>query len=107
MMNQEQVVASLKDKLASDARWATRALVRIAEKQTSDELITEKTKEHNNVGFRPCDAYILTRMAEAQRRFRKLTPKQEAFVMRKMPVYARQLIRLTGLEPIRKALQPA
>lgn len=105
MMNQVQVIEQLKIKLGTDARWATRALVRIAQEQTDEELTKEQTRDHNNVGFRPCDAYILTRMAEAKRRFNKLTPKQEAFVMRKMPVYARQLIRLAGLEPIRKALE--
>ena len=107
MMNQEQVIAALKDKLATDARWATRALVRIAKEQTDEELTKEQTRDHNHVGFRPCDAYILTRMADAYKRYRRLTPRQEAFVMKKVPVYARQLIRLTGLEPIRKALQPA
>lgn len=105
-MNQEQVIATLKAKLATDARWAIRALVRIAQEQTADELVKEQTRDHNHVGFRPCDAYILTRMADAYKRFKRLTPKQEAFVMRKVPVYARQLIRLTGLDPIRKALQP-
>lgn len=38
MMNQEQVIAVLKVKLATDPRWAARALVRIAQEQTADDL---------------------------------------------------------------------
>lgn len=104
MMKQEEVIATLKVKLSTDARWAIRALVRIAKEQTQDELVKEQTRDHNHVGFRPCDAFILTRMAEAYTQYRRLTPKQEALVMRKVPVYARQLVRLTGLEAVRNAL---
>jgi hypothetical protein len=104
MMKQEDVIAALQVKLASDAAWAIRALVRIAKEQTSEELVSDNTREHNKVGFRVCDAFILTRMAKAFEQYGRLTPKQLALVMRKVPVYARQLVRLTGVEPIRKAL---
>lgn len=103
-MNQEEVVRTLKSKLAVDAKWAQRALLRIAKEQTPDEFVQEKTRDHNNRGFKVTDAFILTRMAQALQRYGSLTEKQMALVQRKIPTYARQLIKLTGVEPIRKAL---
>jgi hypothetical protein len=104
MMKQEEVVSALQNKLATDKAWALRALVRIAKEQTDEEQVKDRTELHNGVGFRVCDAFILTRMAKALEQYGRLTPKQLALVMRKVPVYARQLIRLTGIDPIRKAL---
>lgn len=104
MMNQEQVVKALKVKLQQNPAWAQRALLRIAKEQTATELTQESTNDLNNVGFKVTDAFILTRMAQALQRWGRLTEKQQALVQRKMPTYARQLVRLTGLEPIRKAL---
>jgi len=103
-MKQEDVIAALQNKLATDEAWAIRALVRIAKEQTNEEQVEDRTKNHNGVGFRVCDAFILTRMAKAFEQYGRLTPKQLALVMKKVPVYARQLVRLTGVEPIRKAL---
>jgi len=104
MMKQEDVIAALQNKLATDEAWAVRALVRIAREQTDEEQDKDRTELHNGVGFRVCDAFILTRMAKAFEQYGRLTPKQLALVMRKVPVYARQLVRLTGVDPIRKAL---
>ncbi len=103
-MKQEEVIAALQNKLATDPTWAVRALVRIAKEQTDEEQVKDRTELHNGVGFRVCDAFILTRMAKAFEQYKGLTPKQLALVMRKIPVYARQLVRLTGVDPIRKAL---
>ena len=103
-MNQEEVILSLKSKLARDAKWAQRALLRIAKEQTADEFVQEKTRELNNRGFKVTDAFILTRMAQALERYGRLTEKQMALVQRKIPTYARQLVKLTGVDPIRKAL---
>jgi len=103
-MKQEDVIAALQNKLATDEAWAVRALVRIAKEQTDEEQDKDRTEMHNGVGFRCCDAFILTRMAKAFQQYGRLTPKQLALVMRKVPVYARQLVRLTGVDPIRKAL---
>ena len=103
-MKQEEVISALQNKLASDSAWAIRALVRIAREQTSEEQDQDQTRDHNGVGFRCCDAFILTRMAKAFEQYGRLTPKQLALVMKKVPVYARQLVRLSGVDPIRKAL---
>ena len=103
-MKQEEVISALQMKLATDEAWAIRALVRIAREQTSEEQVQDQTRDHNGVGFRCCDAFILTRMAKAFEQYGRLTPKQLALVMKKVPVYARQLVRLTGVDPIRKAL---
>ena len=103
-MKKEEVISALQVKLSSDAKWATRALVRISQEQTEDEKNEDVTRQHNQVGFRVCDAFILTRMAKAFEQYGRLSPKQLALVMKKVPVYARQLVRLTGVEKIRTAL---
>ena len=104
---QEQVITALKSRLAQDERWAVRGLLRINQEQLADEQLQDETNHHNNVGFTKTDAFILSRFAKAYQQYRRLSPKQMAIVTRKMPTYARQLVRLTGTDKIRQSLQPA
>jgi len=94
----------LKTTLKTDARWAVRGMLRIYREQTSTEQSDDQTKIHNSVGFAPMDAFILSRFAKSAQQGWKMSPKQMALIHRKMPKYARQLIKLTGLDPIKKAL---
>jgi hypothetical protein len=98
------VVSALKQKLASDARWATRAMLLIHKHQTDEEQASSSTNEHNAVGFNSNDAYILTQFVESFGRYQSLTPKMLAIVFKKMPKYAGQVIRHVGREPIAKSL---
>lgn len=84
-------IAFLKEKLATDQRWAVRGLTRIYEFQTADEQAIGMTREYNDVGFSGVDAEILSSFAEQVLRGRTLSPKQMAIVFKKMPKYARQL----------------
>lgn len=84
----------LKYKLSSDERWALRALQRIYEGQTYEELNEENTKELNNLGFTGFDAPILTSIYKSYLEHNKrLTPKQLSLVMKMMKKYAGQIYR--------------
>lgn len=84
-------VEFLREKLSTDARWASRGLLRIYEYQTTDEKATQDTRHWNNVGFSGVDAEILSSFAEQLLKGRTLSEKQMAIVFRKMKKYARQL----------------
>lgn len=103
-MNKQQVVTTLKKTLATDAKWATRGLVRIFQEQTESEKATDHTSNLNGVGFNGTDAFILSQFAKAYGRWNRLSEKQMAIVHKKMPRYAGQLVRLVGQEKIAEAL---
>jgi hypothetical protein len=86
----------LQQKIQMDARWAQRALLAIFKNQTDDEKNDSSVKYNNNMGFRAVDSYILTSFATQLKTRGFLTPKQMAIVHKKMPVYARQLMRFYG-----------
>jgi len=97
-MNQAQVLIALQQKLATQPKWARRALNVVFAKQTADEKAAAYgvVRHNNSVGFRVQDAEILTSFARQLSSKGTLSPKQEALLMRKMPKYARQLLRLQG-----------
>ena len=65
--------------LATNNKAVGHALLVVNRNQTQDERNIEATRYHNGTGFRPCHAYMGTRMADfyAARGF--LTPKQVAY----------------------------
>jgi hypothetical protein len=87
-----------KEKLATDARWAVRGMIRIWEYQTEDEQNTQETNTSNGVGFTGSDAYILTSFADQVNAGRKMSPKQMEIIFKKMPKYAAQLQRIVKQE---------
>jgi len=84
----------IKEKLATDERWAMRGLMRIFEFQTSQEQSVDQTVEQNNVGFPHCHAEIFSSFAKQYQQRGYLSPKQMAIVHRGMPRYASQLLRI-------------
>jgi hypothetical protein len=92
------LLQALRQKLASDGRWAQRALLAIFKNQTADEQDGAQVKYHNNMGFRVMDAEILTSFAESLAHYGRLTEKQMRIVHKLMPIYARQLIRFCDEE---------
>ena len=64
--------------------------------QTADEQIQSSVKYHNQMGFRCMDSYILTSLALQLQQRGSLSPKQMAIVFKKMPIYARQLMKFYG-----------
>ena len=93
-MGKDETVQEWKKKIATDKRWATRALIVIYEKQTEDEKAIGTTKHHNQVGFNGVDSEILSSFAEQIKRGRSLSPKQRTILHKKMPKYASQLYSL-------------
>ncbi len=95
-MNTEDTINFIRAKLSTDARWAQRGLLAIFANQTNSEQTEATVREHNNMGFRACDARVLTSLATQLRNRGFLTPKQITLLHTKMPVYARQLITFHG-----------
>lgn len=95
-MNKKQVLVLLQQKLSTDTRWAQRALLAIFRNQTADEQVQGDVKHHNAMGFRCMDSYILTSFASQLQQRGSLSPKQMTIVFRKMPIYARQLMKFYG-----------
>ena len=84
-------IAFLREKCATDARWAIRALLRIYEDQTAEEQNAGHTRDHNGVGFSGVDGEILSSFASQVQKGRIMSVKQMALIHKKMPRYARQL----------------
>ena len=87
------IVDKLKVKLASDRRWAQRALLAIFKNQTDDEKIDGLVKHHNGKGFKSVDSEILTSFAGQLQLRGDLSEKQMAILHRKIPAYAGQLVK--------------
>lgn len=83
----------VKEKLATDKKWAVKALVRIfKENQTAEEKVYENTIVENGIGFTGADGEILSSFAKQQIKFGRLSDKQMALVHKKMPKYWGQVI---------------
>lgn len=91
MKIQKDVIGFVKGKLAVDAKWAERAIVKLFERQTSDEQSSQNTKMANGQGFTSNDAFILSSFAEQINRGRTLSPKQLAIAFHKLPKYGKQV----------------
>lgn len=78
-----------------------RALVALNNRQTQGEQIDKTTRVHNSMGFRPCDAYMGTALAEFYTKTGFLTPKQIAWCRKlnskgqiRLSCYAGQLLKI-------------
>lgn len=97
-MSKATVIAEWKQNIATDDRWAKRALARIYREQTADEQASGATKHHNSVGFTGRDAEIGTDLARKLERGYQFSYKQMALIRKIMQKYAGQLYRLTHQE---------
>jgi hypothetical protein len=95
-MNKKDALSALQAKLATDVRWAQRGLLAIFRNQTADEQVGADVRHDNAMGFRCMDSYILTSFALQLQQRGSLSPKQMAIVFKKMPIYARQLMKFYG-----------
>lgn len=94
-MTKSETIKVWKEKIGSNYKWAVRALLRIYEEQTADEIIVEEARHRNSVGFTAFDAKLLTSFAEQVQQNRSLSQNQRRYLFKKMPKYAGQLFRLT------------
>ena len=104
VMNKADTLKALQLKLSTDVRWAHRGLLAIFKNQTADEQCGANVKYDNAMGFRCVDAHILTSFAGQLQRRGGLSEKQNALLFKKMPRYARQLIKFYGADKIAAAL---
>jgi len=95
-----KVVEYVKQQLSSNPTWATRAIVKLWERQTTDEQIAQNTGHDNGVGFNSTDAFILSSFAEQINKGRTLSPKQLQISFKKLPKYSRQVISLIPAEKL-------
>ena len=103
-MTKKELIAALKERLATDGRWALRALTVVYRNQTAYEQATQQTIEHNGIGFSGPDAEILSSFAQQYQRRGTLSPKQMNVLRRKMPSYAGQVMRAADTERLMAAL---
>lgn len=84
----------IKEKLATNALWAIRGMLRIYQYQTEQEKSSEQTIEDNGIGFSGCHGTIFSSFSEQYLKKGFLSDKQVAIVMKGMPKYAGQLIKI-------------
>lgn len=98
----------VKSKLSTDAKWATRALVRIfQENQTEAEKVKEETIEDNGVGFTGADAEFLSSLAIQFINKGFLSDKQMAHVFKKIPKYWSQIVEFIGKDKVKELVEKA
>ncbi len=85
----------VKEKLSNDETWQMRAFQRIYDLQTPTEQSCETTNTDNGVGFTGTDGTILTSIGNQLRKRGKITPKQKAIVIKKMPKYWKQIVSIS------------
>jgi hypothetical protein len=90
--------------LATNDKWALRALIVIYERQTDAEKSASVTTESNGVGFSGADAEILTSFAKRVKNFNPgvslyaspLSPRQMEVLKNRIKKYAAQIIKSMG-----------
>lgn len=86
--SKELIQALLRD----NPKALARGVVAIYKRQTASEQESGSTKEDNGMGFTGVDAFILSSFAVQILRGWKLSEKQAAIALKKMPKYWKQLI---------------
>ena len=90
--SKEDYIDQLKTRLATDIAAAQYGLLAIYKNQTWDEQKSESVNRHNNIGFTGADAKFLTSLAKQLKYRGSLSPKQNQYLMKHMPKYARQIL---------------
>jgi len=98
--SQKEVIQMFKSQLSSNKSWALRGLKVIYDNQTADEKSSATTRHYNNIGFTGADAEFLTSLAQQYERKGDLSDKQMAVLYKKMPKYAGQLLKMSGLKKV-------
>jgi hypothetical protein len=101
---------NIRVKLATNPMWAIRGVLAIYANQTPNEQIAEETNVDNGIGFTGCDAKLLSSFAkQVQNKIdwvksknlpvmwdKLLSVKQMGIVFKKMPKYAKQLMKIAA-----------
>ena len=98
---QKNTISYVKQMLASNKVWATKALVRIyQENQTADEQMAKTTSHDNGRGFSGIDAAFASSLAEQYLKRGGLSDKQMGFVFKIIPKYAKQVVAMSDKEKL-------
>ena len=89
-------VEEMKNLIATNDHVLYRALIVLYNGQTADEKEDGVTRHENGVGFNGVDAEILTSFAEFLKKTKFLTAKQKVIARKKLPKYAKQLVRVAN-----------
>jgi hypothetical protein len=95
----------VKEKLATDQRWALKALIEIFNFQTLAEQKSKNTIDYNGVGFTGTDGRILSSLAQQFKKKRRLSEKQMDILYQKMPKYWGQIIKISNKEQLHLLIQ--
>jgi hypothetical protein len=98
---------AIREKLATCDIMVERSILKLYEMQTEAEKVTERTTEHNGVGFNGVDAEIMSSFAQQLLRQknsvrpegRRLSDKQRVLARKKLKKYARQLAGFANKTP--------
>ena len=88
----EDYIKQLKTKLSSDNTWAQHGLLLIYQNQTATEQKSGSVHEYNCIGYTGTDAKFLTDLAKSLKYHGSLSDKQNYFLRKCMPKYARQIL---------------
>ena len=91
-LSKKDLIEHLRQRLASDPRWALRSLPRRSQHHAAEKESQHPIIERNDIGFSGPDAEILSSFARQYQRRRSLSPKQMHLLQRKIPSYARQIV---------------
>ena len=100
-----QLKTFVKGKLSTDPKWAQGALLKIFEFQTMEEQKSKDSIYRNGVGFTGADGRILTSFATFLQRNRYLSEKQMTILMKKMPKYWEQIIKISDKDKLYSLIQ--
>lgn len=93
--SKKELVDGLKSQIIVNPKKAQNALLEIYKYQTESEQEQGYTSINNGVGFSGVDSEFLSSLAENLIRYKRLSDKQNNYLMKIMPKYASQLIRLS------------
>jgi len=98
----------VKSKLATNADWALKALIRIyTENQTPDEQSSQVTRWDNGIGFSGTDSTFLSSLAQQYQKRGSLSDKQMGFVFKYMPKYHNQVVKMSDETKLKAMVEAA
>lgn len=101
----KQAEPFIKMKLSTNAVWAKAAMLKVYDKQTEDEKVSETTKHLNRVGFSGVDAELLSSFSKQMHSRGFLTAKQMRYVFKKMPKYWEQIFNMSDKNKLVEAMK--
>ncbi len=94
--NKVWTIDEIKALLQKNPVFVAKSTVKIFERQTMDEKLTDSTGNNNGIGFNSVDAFIMSRLAKFYIERGYLSAKQFAIASKKIMKYAKQLTNIAN-----------